>query len=304
MMMLKLILFVLLLTAPVQAVEVSFTVDDPRTNQSPIYSPLERNEKILEAFDRYHIKGALFVCGMRVNDLEGRALLQSWDDRSHLIANHTQTHPSLNNPSIPIDAFEQDVLDVELQLVGLKNFTKLFRFPYLKEGDTFEKRDGIRSFLKKHGYKNGYVTIDASDWYIEERMLAYLKKNPKADVRDLEKYKDYYLDHMWDRAKYYDDLSKKVFKRSVKHTILVHHNLLNALFLGDLMRMFYKKDWDLISAKDAFTDPVYDLQPNVLPAGESILWSAAKETGEYKQHLRYPAEDGEYEREKMDKLGL
>ncbi len=282
-----------------QAVDVSFTVDDPNLNQSPLLSPYDRNEKILDAFDRYKVKGALFVCGKKVDSLEGKVLLQAWDDRGHDIANHTYTHSSYSD--LDFEIFRDDLLQVEPLIQNLKNYTKLFRFPYLKEGETFGKRDSMRKFLKENNYGNGYVTIDASDWYVEERMVERLKKNPKAY---LEPYRDFYLQHMWDRATYYNDLAKKVFGRQIKHTILIHHNLLNALFLQDLMRMFEKKGWNIVSSHEAFRDPVFKLEPNILPAGESIVWSVAKETGQYKHILRYPAEDGEYEKAEMDKLGL
>jgi hypothetical protein len=90
----------------------------------------------------------------------------------------------------------------------------------------------------------------------------------------------------------------------VKHTILTHFNLLNGLFLGDLMAMFKQKGWQLIDAEEAYKDPVFDAQPEILPAGESIVWALAKASGKIDKDLRYPAEDGEYERAAMDKLGL
>ena len=301
-MKIKLILFIILLAVPVWAAEISFTVDDPHVDQTPLFQPLERNERILEAFDRFKIKGALFVCGKRVNNVEGKALLQSWDDRGHLIGNHTQSHRNFHD--IPLDAFQQDILDVEPMIVHLNNFAKLFRFPFLKEGDTIERRDEMRSFLKEKGYRNGHVTIDASDWYVSNRMEAFLKKNPKADARDLDEYRKFYLDHMWQRTQYYDDLAKKIVGRDIKHTILIHHNLLNALFLRDLMKMFEDKGWKLISAKDAYLDPVFNYEPNVQPAGESLIYAMAKERPELNYQLRYPAEDGDYEKDAMDKLGL
>jgi hypothetical protein len=44
------------------------------------------------------------------------------------------------------------------------------------------------------------------------------------------------------------------------------------------------------------------MTPAVLPAGESILWSLAKQARV--PHLRYPAEDDVYEKPILDKLGL
>ena len=79
---------------------------------------------------------------------------------------------------------------------------------------------------------------------------------------------------------------------------------MNELFLGDVLSMFQSKGWRLAGARDAFSDPVFSAEPNNLPAGESIIWALAKETGKFNGRLRYPGEDGEYEKPGMDKLGL
>jgi hypothetical protein len=68
--------------------------------------------------------------------------------------------------------------------------------------------------------------------------------------------------------------------------------------------MFERKGWQLIGAPDAYTDPVFAAAPGILPAGESILWAIAKESKKFERYLRYPGEDSEYEKPKMDKLGL
>ncbi len=285
----------------VRAAEISFTVDDPDVTASPLFSARERNAKILEAFDKHGITGALFVCGKRVDNSEGKALLAAWDARNHQIANHSYSHYYYPAKRMTLETYREDFLKVEPLISPLKNFAKLFRFPYLKEGDSAEKRDGMRASLEKNGYAQGYVTIDASDWYIDERLISKLKTNKNLDLTP---YRDYYLAHMWDRANYYNELSKKVLGREVKHTLLLHHNVLNALFLDDLMAMFKQKGWRLISSKDAFTDPVFKLQPIILPAGESIIWAAAKEGLTHAGALRYPAEDGPYEKDRMDALGL
>jgi hypothetical protein len=41
--------------------------------------------------------------------------------------------------------------------------------------------------------------------------------------------------------------------------MLLHHNLTSALFLGDAIRMFRDKGWQVIDAETAFEDPVYAL---------------------------------------------
>lgn len=86
--------------------------------------------------------------------------------------------------------------------------------------------------------------------------------------------------------------------------MLIHHNLLNALFLGDVMNMFKEKGWKLISAREAFSDKAFLDLPANTPAGEGLLWAKARESGKFESLLRYPAEDSRYEEEKMRQLGL
>jgi hypothetical protein len=44
--------------------------------------------------------------------------------------------------------------------------------------------------------------------------------------------------------------------------------------------------------------------PDIVPTGESIAWALAKESKCCDSLLRYPAEDGPYEKLAMDILGL
>jgi peptidoglycan/xylan/chitin deacetylase (PgdA/CDA1 family) len=281
------------------APQFAITMDDFNWRNAVHLTAEERNRAILEVLNANGRKAALFVIGRNADDNDGKTLLRSWDDARHLIGNHTYSHRSLN--SVTAADFEEDLARAENILKSYKQFQKLFRFPALKEGDTVAKRDHVRAFLKSHGYRTGHVTIDNSDWIVDSRLSARLAKDPKADVKP---YRDFYLEHMWDRATYYDSLAKKVTGRPVKHTILMHFNLLNGLFLGDLIEMFKGKGWQLIDAEEAFTDPIFRAEPNTLPAGESIVWSLAKEKGTIAKSLRYPAEDGDYETARMNKLGL
>lgn len=68
--------------------------------------------------------------------------------------------------------------------------------------------------------------------------------------------------------------------------------------------MYKTNGWKLVDAEEAFTDPVFASKPEVVPAGESIIWSLAKQNGTIAKSLRYPAEDAVYENARMDKLGL
>jgi peptidoglycan-N-acetylglucosamine deacetylase len=278
---------------------VAVTLDDFNLFDTPALTAAARNEAILDALARHKLRAAMFVAARNVESAENMKLLRRWDERGHLIGNHTYSHP--HYPSKSFEEFSRDVLRAEAILEVLPRYRKLFRFPFLKEGDTAAQRDRMRAFLKGRGYRNGHVTIDASDWYVDQRLRDRLKRDPRADTAP---YRDFYLAHIRERALFYEDLARKVTGRPVPHTLLIHHNVLNGLFLGDLLRMFEREGWQLIDADAAFRDPFFNAEPDIAPAGESLVWALAKQSGKFEKLLRYPAEDGDYEKARMDALGL
>ena len=278
--------------------EIAITIDDPNTTETFKLNWQERNNSILKTLDKHKIKAALFVCGMRVNDSNGKELLNKWDIKNHLICNHSYSHLYFNSKSKTSEIFIADFNKGDSLIRNFKNYTKLFRFPYLKEGNTAQKRDSMRVAMKTDGYKNGYVTIDASDWYIDAQISIALKKDINTDLTP---YKEYYINHILGRAKYYDSLAHLVFKRDIKHTLLIHHSLLNALFLDDLFIALSENGWKLINAKEAYYDVISSQQPLIEPCGESIVWQCAEQIEEISKTLRYPGEDEEYEKEPLEK---
>lgn len=287
--------------AATTAPEFSITMDDPRIDSVNGIRAVQINNRILKHLADAKAKAVLFVCGMRVDNTEGGKLLAAWNDAGHLLGNHSYSHQYFHSAKVTLAGFETDVAKGEQVIEAYPQHRRIFRFPFLKEGNTAEKRDGMRKWLTNSGYSRGAVTIDASDWAIDARMVKKLKEKPKTNVSA---YRDFYLAHIWERAEYYDQLAQKVLGASPKHTLLIHHNLLNALFLGDVLKMLKQKGWKLIDAEDAYKDPVYKREPQILPAGESLIWALAKETGQYEKLLRYPGEDSVYEDPKMDKLKL
>ena len=277
--------------------ELAITIDDPNTEETPMLSWEERDDAILKTLDKHKLKVALFVCGMRVDDSNGKTLLQKWDNKNHLICNHSYSHFYYNSKSKTGSIFIADFYKGDSIIRNYKNYTKLFRFPYLKEGNTVAKRDSMRTAMNESGYKNGQVTIDASDWYIDQQIAIALKKDSNADLTP---YKEYYIKHILDRASYYDSLAQLLFKKNIRHTLLIHHSLLNSLFLDDLLNALTANGWKLIDAKKAYKDAVFSKTPLIVPCGESIIWQCAKETEKLAPTLRYPAEDGEYEKELLE----
>ena len=280
--------------------QLALTMDDPRLKLDTSLRWPEANSRILKALDARRVKAALFICGMRVDEPDGAKLISEWDHAGHMICNHSYTHKNYCG-SIGYSDFAVDFLKNEKIVAPYRNRVPLFRYPFLKEGDTAEKRDQFRKLLKESGYRVGHVTIDASDWYVNQRMADRWAKDPKASIHP---YRDYLIAHLLDRAAFYHQLAMDVLERDIRHTILVHYNDLNALVLPDVMTAFENAGWQWIDASLAFQDDAFRLEPKTLPAGESLVWALAAETGRFKDRLRYPGEDDVYEEPKMKALGL
>jgi peptidoglycan-N-acetylglucosamine deacetylase len=278
-----------------------FTFDDGNPYGILKYRPERWNRMILNRLQEHHIHAVMYVCGGKMDNPAGRAILESWDHAGHLIANHTYNHQNYNDETLTASSYETDVLRCDTLIRNYRNYAKYFRAPYLKYGNTKAKRDSLNEFLQRTGYRNGYVTIDASDWYYNARLVKFMKEHPGKSIGPLKKA---YINHLLDRARYYDDLALRVLGRKIRHSILLHHNLTSALFLGDLMKAFETEGWKIIDAREALADPAYERVPDIVPAGESLIWGLAKETHQYDDILRYPGEDSRYEEEKLNKIGF
>jgi len=280
---------------------ISFTFDDGSTNDMPGYTFEQWNAMLLKHFKQANLKTVFFVIGNNKTDAKGQYLLRQWNDAGHRIGNHTYSHPNYSSSKVTFEKFKTEFLRTDSIIKPYSGHISLFRFPFLKEGDTASKIEAFRNLLREHGYRNGAVTIDASDWYIDGRLLKRLRQDPKAN---LDGFRKFYLKHLFERAQYYEQLAFQLTGRHIRHTLLLHHNLVNALFLGDLMAMFKEKGWQVMDAEKAFEDPIFQTTPTNVPAGESLVWALAKQSGKFEAVLRYPAEDGDYEKAEMDRLGL
>lgn len=226
-------------------------------------------------------------------------MLSAFDRAGHLLANHSYSHLDYNAAAHSAEALSAEIIRCEALIAPYAGFRRRFRFPFLKEGDSIDKRDALRHVLKRRGYSNGHVTIDASDWAYDARLVERLKATP--DV-DLAPFRTAYLAHMLDRARYYDKLASDVTGRHVAHTLLLHHNLLSALFLGDLIDALVRDGFRIVAPEQAYADPIFALEPTTIPAGESLVWALAHDDARLRAGLRYPAEDDTYEAAALSRL--
>jgi len=224
--------------------QLALTLDDPTLQLGSVLKWQEANSRILKAISEKNVRAALFVCGMRVDEPDGAKLLSEWDQAGHLICNHSYSHKFYGGQTSYAD-FAADFLRNEKVTAPYRNRTGLFRYPFLKEGDTADQRDRFRALLKERGYRVGHVTLDASDWYVSQRFVNRLGNQPKAPIAG---YRDYLAAHLLDRATFYRQLTRDVLGHDIRHTLLMHFNPLNAFVLPDIMNAFEAAGWRKWSA--------------------------------------------------------
>ena len=285
------------LSLAAQALTLTFD-DGPNRVQTPLLSPDARNAAILKALAVAKVQAIVFANGIDGGDTpKGRAALAAWGEAGHRVGNHTYSHLRL----VDLPAFTADFQRCDAMIRALPGYTKLFRFPYLKEGSTPEVRDGMRAALAEAGYRNAPVTIPTFDWLIDERLRSRLRRDPQAD---LEPYRTYYLEDVLDQADRARALALKLTGREVTHTVLLHHCLLNALFLGDLIRALRANGWTLVGPLEAYADPLYRQAPQTLDTGTSLLKTLAAEQGLIPARAEGLEEAYAHEKDRLLKAGL
>jgi peptidoglycan/xylan/chitin deacetylase (PgdA/CDA1 family) len=290
--------------AGAHAQSVAFTFDDgPKLTPTPLLSPQQRNQAMLDALARHKAKAALFVtCANGANEAGGYALAEAWGRAGHMVGNHTMTHPDLNSATVSLRQYEQEVIDCDRIIAPLPGYAKWFRYTFLREGNTPEKRDGMRAFLQEHGYRNAYVSLDTSDWRLDDKLRQVLAADPKADVEPI---RQAYLGHIRQRALAYRDLSRQLLGRDIPQVILMHHNLASALWLDDVISQFEAMGWKVTSAAEAFADAVYEMVPERPVPGQSLLLSIARSRGLGKfAGWERLVDDGDFEIEALKAKGL
>ncbi|MFZ1136872.1 MAG: polysaccharide deacetylase family protein [Candidatus Korobacteraceae bacterium] len=212
---------------------------------------------------------------------EDMAVLKEWRSAGYMLGNHTYSHMSLNDNTV--ESFEKDIAKNEpvLQsLMGKENW-HWFRYPFLWEGDTLEKRNEVRAYLKEHGYRVAQVTLDFEDYAWNAPYARCVAKN---DQKSIEWLKASYLSTAGEYIEADQKMSQVVFGRDVKHVMLLHLGGFDAVMLPQLLDLLKQKGFKLVTLQEAESDPAYQSNPNAaLKYGGTLLEQTIEA-----QHLKYP----------------
>lgn len=247
------------------AMELAITMDDlPANGNIPAQTTrMEIAQKILSTFKKHHIIGVYGLINSDTvdNTPNGLAILQVWIKEGHALGNHTFHHLDLAKRESA--EYITDIRKNELNLNQLMNDKdyRYFRYPFLSEGNTQEKRDAVRNYLFKNNYKIVPVTVDFFEYEWNDPYVRCLNKHDKKSIAWL---KQTYLEQANNALIIAHALSKMLFSRDIKNVLLLHINAFTAEMLDELLTNYEKQNIKFILLKYALSDPAYQINPNIV----------------------------------------
>jgi peptidoglycan/xylan/chitin deacetylase (PgdA/CDA1 family) len=279
------IAFALSLT-PAFAREIAITFDDAPTADGALMTGEERTQRLIAALEAAGIEQTVFFAIPKSRTAQELTRLAAYAQAGHLIANHSNTHRNLK--SLTADEYLADIADADAVLKRMTGFRPWFRFPFLSEGDTREKRDAVRRGLRAMRYTQGYVTIDNYDWYLNT--LANKAKRDGTAING-EALRDLYVETLMQAVEFYDAIAIKALGRSPRHVLLLHENDLAALFVTDLAAALRARGWTIIAASAAYQDPIAAVEPDTLFLNQGRVAAIAHAAGARPIDLVHERED-------------
>jgi peptidoglycan-N-acetylglucosamine deacetylase len=258
---------------------IAFTFDDVPRGRGAFFTPDQRTIRLIAGLHKAGVKQAAFylVPGQIGHDdgVGGEQRIEAYVAAGHVIADHSFTHPHLSELSVA--DYLANVDQAEAWLKRREGRRPWFRYPFLDEGgEDKAKVAAVRAALKARGLHNGYATVDGSGWNIEALTADAVKAGKKIDMDAL---RDLYVSTMVGAADFADQLAFNTWHRQPAQVIVLHETDIAALFIPDLVAALRKDGWKIITADQAYADPISKLAPDVPSANGTLLELAAWEKG-------------------------
>jgi peptidoglycan-N-acetylglucosamine deacetylase len=274
--------------------KLAITMDDLPSNGMlpPGVTRVETTKNVLAILKKRHVPPVYgFVNAKKLEgNADGAEALKLWA-AAEPVGNHTYAHMDLEQNTA--EAFEREIeenepaLELLAQKAGSGEEWHWFRYPYLHEGDTVEKRRAVRAYLKAHGYRVAQVTLDWEDYLWN---TAYARCVAKGDTKSNEWLRSSYLN----TASEFLDLgraqAKLIYGHEINYVLLMHLGAFSSIILPDALDLLKKKGFKLVTLEEAESDAVYEGDPDVgLHDAGTLLdqWMQVKQI-KYPEHAEKP----------------
>jgi peptidoglycan-N-acetylglucosamine deacetylase len=244
--------------------EVAITVDDLPSHGAlpPGMSRSDIAKSIIKALKNAHAPKVYgFVNAKKLeHHPEDVEVLKLWREAGFPLGNHTFAHLSLNASTA--DEFDRNVAADEPELkslMGRQNW-HWFRYPYLWEGDTLEKRHAVREYLNDHKYHIAQVTLDFEDYLWNG---PYARCTEKNDTASIEWLKTSYMATANEYIALGQSAAKLIYGRDIRHVLLVHIGGFETVMLPQLLDSLKRQGFKFLTLSEAEKDPAYKSDPDL-----------------------------------------
>lgn len=245
------------------AENLAITFDDLPLNGTlpPGATRVELVRRVLTILKQHHVPQVYgFVNAKRFEgNRDGADALKLWIAAGERVGNHTYSHPDLNKETSEL--FLADVAQNEpvLELLDTGNDWRWFRYPFLDEGDTLDKRRSVRAGLKERGYRIAEVTLDYEDYLWNSPYARCIASHDAQAVRWL---RSSYLAVAAGLIDADRQMAQLVFGRKISHVLLLHLGAFSDDILPDLLSLLRQKGFTLVTLEEAERDPAYESDPD------------------------------------------
>jgi len=269
------ILLAILLAAAPLPVEVALTVDDlPAHSPGTPGTEMEVARKLIATFQKHRVPRVYgFVNGKTLETQpELWQVLRAWRNAGFPLGNHTYAHVDPN--TTPLPAYFADIEHNEPALAKF-GYEKVFRYPFLAEGDSAERRTKTVEWLREHGYQKADVTVDFDDWAWSGPWARCVAKHDEIALGEL---RHMYLEagvRLFQRNR---ELAKAITGgREIAHVVLLHIVAASADQMDALLTSYEAAGARWVSLEEAQKDPIYAEDPGfVTKWGWTLLDRLAK----------------------------
>jgi len=258
--------------AAAERLDVAVTFDDlPRHGpEVPGVSRLQIHHQILAALRKHGVPQVYgFINGKNLEGHpEDRTALEAWVAAGHPLGNHTYSHLAPDDvPAYLADIDRNEPLLREL-MPGAEQRWKVFRYPFLKQGQTLEARNAIRAHLAGRGYRIAETTIDFGDFAWNDPYARCLARGDGAAIEEL---KASFLEAASVFLAFDDSLAQRLFHRRISHLLILHVGAFDALMIDALLDLYQRSGVRFVPFEAALADEVYREDPPVAPTSGDIL---------------------------------
>ncbi len=226
--------------------------------------------KLAEELRANHLQGTYgFVTASDLqDDPDTQQALQAWVDAGMNIGNHTWSHPSLTTDSAA--AFEKDIAldEPALRQYDPKRDWHWFRYPYLEEGDTLDKREAVRAWLRVHRYRIAEVTLNFQDDDWDDAWGRCLEKHDEANLAWL---RQSYLENAAEFIRLGREEEQIAFGHEIPNVLLLHATTATTAMLPSLIAQMRGEGFRFASLARVERNRAYALDPAAGSAGGGPL---------------------------------